>query len=107
LFRRVDANGAGKISRAGHDASVNLLPRFRDDPDEAEQLFERLDADEGGMVTAEEFERLTTGRSSCGPAGHSYGRGEPLISGCGDPLASPRPVCPSIRGDGAVRPWEV
>src|SRR5262249_21179134 len=62
LFKRVDANGDGKISRAEQDAFVKLLPRVRDNPDEAKQRFERLDADKDGMITAEEFKRLNTGR---------------------------------------------
>jgi peroxiredoxin/Ca2+-binding EF-hand superfamily protein len=59
LFKRVDANGDGKISRAEYDAFVKLLPRFKDNPDEAKQLFERLDADKDGSLTASEFAKLS------------------------------------------------
>jgi Ca2+-binding EF-hand superfamily protein len=55
----VDTNGDGKISRAEYDAFVKLLPRFKDNPDEAKQLFERLDADKDGVLTAAEFAKLS------------------------------------------------
>jgi peroxiredoxin/mono/diheme cytochrome c family protein len=59
LFKRVDANGDGKISRAEYDAFVKLLPRFKDNPDEAKQLFDRLDADKDESLTAAEFAKLS------------------------------------------------
>jgi hypothetical protein len=59
LFKRVDANGDGKVSRAEYDAFVKLLPRFKDNPDEAKQLFERLDTDKDGALTAIEFAKLS------------------------------------------------
>jgi hypothetical protein len=37
---------------------VKLLPRFKDNPDEAKQLFERLDADKDGVISPEEFKKL-------------------------------------------------
>jgi hypothetical protein len=58
LFKRVDMNGDGKISRAEYYTFVKLLPRFKDNPDEAKQLFERLDSNEDGMLTQIEFKNL-------------------------------------------------
>jgi hypothetical protein len=58
LFKRIDTNNDGKISRAEYDAFVKQLPRFRDAPDEAARLFELLDADRDGMISPKEFERL-------------------------------------------------
>jgi peroxiredoxin/Ca2+-binding EF-hand superfamily protein/mono/diheme cytochrome c family protein len=62
LFKRVDSNSDGKIARAEYDSFVKLLPRFKENPDEAKALFERLDGDKDGMLTPEEFKKLATGR---------------------------------------------
>lgn len=58
LFKRVDMNGDEKISRAEYDVFVKLLPWFKDKPGEAKQLFERLDANEDGVLSIEEFKKL-------------------------------------------------
>ena len=58
LFKRLDTNSDGKITRAEYDVFVKLLPRFKDNPDEAKQLFERLDADKDGVLAPEEFKKL-------------------------------------------------
>jgi hypothetical protein len=58
LFKRVDMNGDEKISRAEYDVFVKILPWFKDKPGEAKQLFERLDANEDGMLTQIEFKNL-------------------------------------------------
>lgn len=62
LFNRVDTNGDGKICRAEYDTFLKLLPRFRDNPDEAKQLFERLDANKDGTISPGEFKKVGTGR---------------------------------------------
>lgn len=58
LFKRVDNNSDGKVSRAEYDTFVKLIPQFKDNPDEANKLFERLDADKYGILTVEEFKKL-------------------------------------------------
>jgi hypothetical protein len=58
LFKRVDMNGDEKISRAEYDVFVKILPWFKDKPGEAKQLFERLDANEDGVLSMEEFNKL-------------------------------------------------
>ncbi len=58
LLKRVDANGDGKISRAEYDGFVKLLPRFKDNPDEARRLFVRLDTDGDGFIIPMEFQKL-------------------------------------------------
>ncbi len=57
LFKRVNANDEGNISRAEYDAFVKLLPRFKKNPDEAKRLFVRLDADGDGFIPMD-FQKL-------------------------------------------------
>lgn len=61
IFKRVDADGDGKISRTEYDTFMQQFPRFRDKPEEAKRLFERLDADKDGVITPEEFKKLSLG----------------------------------------------
>lgn len=59
----MDTNVIGKISRAEYDTFVKLQPRFKDNPDEAKQLFEQLDANKDGTISPEEFKKVGTGRN--------------------------------------------
>jgi Ca2+-binding EF-hand superfamily protein len=57
LFKRVDRNGDGKISREEFDAFVKNLPQWKDSA-KAKKLWESLDANNDGAITPEEFKRL-------------------------------------------------
>lgn len=62
LFKRVDANSDGKISRAEYDTFVKLLPQFKDNAEEAKRLFERLDTNKDGELSPNELQKLGAGR---------------------------------------------
>lgn len=62
LFNRVDRDGDGKITQSEFDFAVKLLPRFRDKPEEAKKLFQRLDTNKDGVISLEEFSKLGLGQ---------------------------------------------
>jgi Ca2+-binding EF-hand superfamily protein len=56
IFRRVDRDGDGKITRAEFEEFAKTLPRG-DNPALARRLFDWLDADRDGVLTLEELKR--------------------------------------------------
>lgn len=59
LFKRLDKNGDGKVSREEFESFVKILPRFRNQPDQVKALFDRLDTNNDGYLTMAEFEKLS------------------------------------------------
>src|SRR5262245_1745249 len=59
IFRRLDANGDGKISRDEFRAFLANAPRFKDQPELARGLFDRLDTNRDGFLSLDEFRRIT------------------------------------------------
>jgi hypothetical protein len=57
LFRRIDANGDGKISKEEWKKFSTTLPRLKD-PKVSEFVFNRLDADRNGYLSPEEFKKI-------------------------------------------------
>ncbi|MBX7104087.1 MAG: redoxin domain-containing protein [Gemmataceae bacterium] len=55
LFKRVDTNGDGRISREEYDAEIAGSPRLKDNPAAAKALFDRLDADKDGTISLAEL----------------------------------------------------
>ena len=58
-FKRGDTNGDGKLSK---DEFRNLLgkgPRFKDNPQLIDRLFDRLDTNKDGFLTFDEFKKIS------------------------------------------------
>jgi Ca2+-binding EF-hand superfamily protein len=58
LFKRLDANKDGKLSREEFGKLAEILPRFKANPDALGPLFKQLDADGDGSLTLDEFKKL-------------------------------------------------
>jgi len=59
LFKRLDANKDGKLSKEEFKQLAELgQGRLKDKPELVDKLFEKLDADGDGFVTLEEFKKL-------------------------------------------------
>jgi thiol-disulfide isomerase/thioredoxin len=56
LFRQVDRNGDGKISKEEYEDFTRNLHRFKD-PEEAKRYFDRLDENKDEVIKPEEFKR--------------------------------------------------
>src|SRR5215470_6240703 len=57
-FRLGDTNGDGQLSREEFIRLLGNAPRFRATPEQAAQLFERLDVNKDGFLSLEEFRKL-------------------------------------------------
>ena len=58
IFRRLDANADGRISRDEFRAFIANAPRFKDNPELARGLFDRLDSNKDGYLSLEEFRKI-------------------------------------------------
>ena len=59
LFKRIDADGVGKITLDEFKAVFSQFPRLADKPEIIEKLFDKLDADGDGKITLDEFKKIT------------------------------------------------
>ena len=58
LFRSADADGDGKVTLDEFKRAMARVPALADRPGLAERLFTRLDADGGGTLSPEEFDKI-------------------------------------------------
>jgi Protein of unknown function (DUF1549)/Protein of unknown function (DUF1553)/Planctomycete cytochrome C/EF-hand domain pair len=68
LFRRLDSNNDGKLSRDEFRPFLANAPRFKDQPELARGLFDRLDTNRDGFLSLDEFRRITELRPGMGKA---------------------------------------
>jgi Ca2+-binding EF-hand superfamily protein len=66
LFKKADTNGDGKLSKDEFLKLAEVSPRYKGKPDEAKQVFDRLDADKSGDLNFDEFRKLFTRNRSPG-----------------------------------------
>lgn len=66
LFRRINKNGDGKISREEFRNFVAMAQRFKDQPELARGLFDRLDTNRDGFLNLDEVRRLAEMRPGMG-----------------------------------------
>ena len=57
-FRSADSDGDGKVSLDEFKNALSRVPALADRPGLAERLFTRLDADNSGSISAEEFAKI-------------------------------------------------
>src|SRR5690348_16580471 len=58
LFKRLDANKDGKLSREEFGKLAEIAPRLKGNPQAADRLCNQLDADGDGSLTLDEFKKL-------------------------------------------------
>ena len=58
LFKRLDANGDGKLSKDEFMKLMQLSPGLKDKPDAAAALFTALDTNKDGVLSLEEFKKI-------------------------------------------------
>lgn len=60
LFKRLDADGDGKVSREEFKGLLDLIPALKNNPRAIDFVFDRLDANKDGSITMEELKAILT-----------------------------------------------
>ena len=95
VFKATDANKDGKLSRDEFLKAVSKKGVFKDDPDGAKQLFDKLDTRGTGFLTLDQFRPLFAGKGEKGIKGLKGDKkgGEKTPAGAGfNDKASPEQV---------------
>jgi Ca2+-binding EF-hand superfamily protein len=58
LFRLLDSDANGKLSKEETKKAAERVPRLRDNPGLLDRLFERSDADKDEQLSQDEFDKL-------------------------------------------------
>src|ERR1700722_20781743 len=58
LFKRLDTNGDGKLTKAEFMKLTQLSPALKDKPEAAAALFEALDTNKDGFLSLDEFKKI-------------------------------------------------
>jgi hypothetical protein len=86
LFKRLDANKDGKLSREEFGKLAEILPRFKANPDAVGPLFKQLDADGDGSLTLDEFKKLAELLPRPGAAKGEAKKAEPKAEAADRPI---------------------
>jgi hypothetical protein len=78
LFKRIDANGDGKVSKEEFKAFFEKFGkgRLKDNPELLDKLFDRLDANGDGSLSPDEFKKLAELREKFAKARGNKGKSD-------------------------------